>query len=252
MDGFNRRGTGVPQRPLLAPSAGHCVYRDLGVQGAEGLLPARLYRRPHAVAKRDTLLVFFHGGSFQGGAFNDNDALLAPLASSDPGLVILAPGYTVAERLPFRSAFEDAHAVLQWVRENRSSLAWSGRHLIVAGIEAGANLAAVAALTGHLRGAPRLAGQVLIEPLLAPGLWGADGGLHGGQLQLLPPSLLLASDAATQCDAEVYSAALEVAGVSALVRRLPAVMQGQPATTVITATVAEMASFIRHLRRGQQ
>ena len=47
---------------------------------------------------------------------------------------------------------------------------WSGERLLTAGIEAGGNLAAVAALMARDRGGPALDGQILIMPMLDPGL----------------------------------------------------------------------------------
>jgi hypothetical protein len=71
---------------------------------------------------------------------------------------------------PFPAAVEDAHAVLLWAKKNKTKLGWTGKRMLVAGIEAGANLAAVCALMSRDRGAPKLAGQILIMPMLDPGL----------------------------------------------------------------------------------
>jgi acetyl esterase len=84
--------------------------------------------------------------------------------------VVLASNYTLATVRPFPAAVEDAHAVLLWAKKNKAKLGWTGKHLLVAGIEAGANLAAVCALMSRDRGAPKLAGQILIMPMLDPGL----------------------------------------------------------------------------------
>ncbi|WP_338758926.1 alpha/beta hydrolase [Massilia sp. METH4] len=148
--------------------------RDVEVAGAAGPLPARLYfagtTAGAAAGKRDTLLVFFHGGGFTGGSIDEADDFLRHLVAADPGQVALSAGYTLACEKPFPAAVEDAHAVLLWAKKHKAALSWNGKRLIVAGIEAGANLAAVASLVARDRGGPALAGQVLIMPMLDPGL----------------------------------------------------------------------------------
>ncbi len=150
--------------------ADHVELRDVEVQGAAGPLPARLYLAGEPAAKRDTLVVYFHGGGFVGGSIAEADDFLSRLVGMDASQVALSAGYTLASVKPFPAAVEDAHAVLLWARKNKGKLAWNGKRLIVAGIEAGANLAAVVSLMARDRGGPALAGQVLIMPMLDPGL----------------------------------------------------------------------------------
>ena len=158
----------LQQHPITL--ADDLVLRDLEVQGAEGPLPARLYLAGAPAAKRDTLVVFFHGGGFVGGSIDEADDFLSRLVSGDRSQVALSAGYTLASVKPFPAAVEDAHALLLWAKKNKSKLAWNGRRLVVAGIEAGANLAAVVSLMSRDRGGPALAGQVLIMPMLDPAL----------------------------------------------------------------------------------
>ncbi|WBS04894.1 alpha/beta hydrolase [Pseudoduganella sp. SL102] len=147
-----------------------CDSRDMEAAGATGPLPARLHMAGPVAGKRDTLVVFFHGGGFVGGSIDEADEFLRQLVMADPRQVALAAGYTLACASPFPAAVEDAHAVLLWAKKNKAKLAWNGKRLIVAGIEAGANLAAVVSLVARDRGGPALAGQVLIMPMLDPGL----------------------------------------------------------------------------------
>ena len=142
--------------------------RELEVGGAEGPLGARLYLG--APGKLDGLIVFFHSGGFVGGDLDDADSFLRHLAACSNDHLVLASRYTLATHKPFPAAVEDAHAVLLWAKKNKAKLGWSGKRLVVAGIEAGANLAAVCALMARDRGAPALAGQILIMPMLDPGL----------------------------------------------------------------------------------
>lgn len=231
--------------------------RELEVGGATGPLEARLYVAG-TPAKRDMLIVFFHGGGFVDGDLQEADEFLRHLAQSNDKRTILASNYTLATVSPFPAAVEDAHAVLLWATMNKANLGWSGKKLVVAGIEAGANLAAVCALMARDRAAPKLAGQILIMPMLDPGLstgsmrqmnqcpdreklssdcaaayrgylpHAADRShpyaspLRSTRLKNLPPALILSAEEDPLCDeAEQYGAKLINAGVPTTVRRMP-------------------------------
>jgi acetyl esterase/lipase len=231
--------------------------RELEVGGAQGPLAARLYTAGTPV-KRDTLIVFFHGGGFVDGDLQEADEFLRYLAQCNEERAVLASNYTLATVSPFPAAVEDAHAVLLWTTRNKAKLGWSGKKLVVAGIEAGANLAAVCALMARDRAAPRLAGQILIMPMLDPGLstgsmrqmnqcpdreklssdcaaayrgylpHAADRAhpyaspLRSTRLKNLPPALILSAEDDPLCDeAEQYGAKLINAGVRTTVRRMP-------------------------------
>lgn len=231
--------------------------RDLEVRGAEGALCARLYTGGDAGAKKDSLMVFFHSGGFVGGDLDDADQFLRHMASRAPDQLVLASCYTLATERPFPAAVEDAHAVLLWAKKNKAKIGWTGKRMIVAGIEAGANLAAVCALMARDRGGPPLAGQVLIMPMLDPGLTtcsmrdipldaatldlanhcaasyrgylpnAADRAhpyaspLQSSRLKNLPPALILsAEDDPLRDEAEQYGAKLTTCGVATTVKRL--------------------------------
>lgn len=237
--------------------------RDLEVAGAEGPLAARMYSGGAASGRRDGLVVFFHGGGFVGGGLDEADEFLRHLASCSLQQLVLATCYTLATDKPFPAAVEDAHAVLKWARKNKARLGWTGKRLVVAGIEAGANLAAVSALMSRDRGGPELAGQILIMPMLDPGLSTCsmrelklDAGVAGvadtcaasyrgylpnaadrthpyasplqsSRLKNLPPALILsAEDDPLRDEAEQYGAKLSTCGVTTTVKRMaPAPVQ---------------------------
>ena len=242
----------------LAPPA----IRELEVDGAEGPLAARLYTGAGTSSrgKKDTLVVFFHSGGFVGGDLDEADEFLRHMSSGACGgasQLVLASRYTLATERPFPAAIEDAHAVLKWAKKNKAKLGWNGTHLVVAGIEAGANLAAVCALMSRDRGGPELAAQILVMPMLDPGLStcsmrevklddamagvadacaasyrgylpnGADrthpyaSPLQSSRLKNLPPALILSAEDDPLCDeAEQYAAKLSAAGVSTTLKRL--------------------------------
>ena len=231
--------------------------RQLDVDGAAGPLAARLYAGVAPRSKRDALVVFFHSGGFVGGDLDEADEFLRHLASSSLQHLVLSSCYTLAPERPFPAAVEDAHAVLKWVWKNKAKLGWTGKRLVVAGIEAGANLAAVSALMSRDRGGPELAGQILIMPMLDPGLStcsmreipleahmasmadtcaasyrgylpnAADrihpyaSPLQSSRLKNLPPALILSSeDDPLRDEAEQYGAKLAASGVTTTVKRM--------------------------------
>ena len=256
--------TGVPvvapvglQEGPAAAGLHELDVQELELAGFEGPLAGRLYRAA-TDGRRDLLIVFFHGGGFVDGNLDEADGFLRRLAEASDYPVVLSSTYTLAPVKPFPAAVEDAHAVLSWAAKNRATLGWTGKRMLVAGIEAGGNIAAVAAMMSRDRGAPRLVGQVLIMPMLDPGLstcsmremptctnearvvdecvaayrdylpHAADrthpyaSPLQSSRLKRLPPALILSTDDDPLRDeAEAYGARLIGAGVRTTVRRLP-------------------------------
>lgn len=138
---------------------------QLSWHGQAGDIHVRLFNGAGTSAPGDTLLVFFHPGGFVLDESDASDHCLRVVANAC-GVAVVAPSYALAPERPFPAAVEDAHAVLQLVVKHRSALGWTGAHLLVAGVEAGGNLAAVSALVCRDRQGPSLAGQILIMPML--------------------------------------------------------------------------------------
>ena len=255
-----QHGSGNP-----AASGQHeLAVRELEIAGFEGPLAGRLYRAA-ADGRRDLLIVFFHGGGFVDGNLDEADGFLRRLADASGYPVVLSSTYTLAPVKPFPAAVEDAHAVLEWAARNKAVLGWTGKRMLVAGIEAGGNLAAVVAMMARDRGAPRVAGQVLIMPMLDPGLSTCSmrelptcvdkarvvddcvaayrgylphvadrshpyaSPLQSSRLKNLPPALILSTDDDPLRDeAEAYGKKLISAGVRTTVRRLPPARLQEP------------------------
>ena len=231
--------------------------KSIRTQGAAGPLQARLFRLRESKAPFAELIVFFHQGGFVGGSLDDCDEFARALTLRSD-VAVLSASYTLACRQPFPAAVEDAYSVLQWVARCPKALGWSGECLLTAGIEAGGNLAAVAALMARDRGGPALAGQILIMPMLDPGLTSASmrafkrnpdiagvadacaagyrgymprvadrmhpyaSPLQSSRLKDLPAALILSAQEDPLCDeAEQYGARLAAAGTRTTVRRLP-------------------------------
>ena len=176
------------------------------------------------------------------------------------GAAVLSAAYTLACRQPFPAAVEDAYAVLQWAARSPKTLGWTGERLLTAGIEAGGNLAAVVGADGARPRRPGgLAGQILIMPMLDPGLTSGSmrelpsaiptspawptparlptaatcrrvadrmhpyaSPLQSSRLKGLPAALILSAQEDPLCDeAEQYGARLAAAGTRTTVCRLP-------------------------------
>lgn len=245
--------------------------RALQVTGERGQLMARLYSCGTSNVKRESLIVFFHGGEFVRGNLADADEFLRRLVLSNPEQLVLATSYTLAHVRPFPAAVEDAYAVLLWTRKSKAKLGWSGKNLLVAGIEAGANLAAVCSLVARDRGrsGPVLAGQILIMPMLDASLTSGSmrrvslcpiltnvtdrcakgyreylrnpidrihpyaSPVQANRLKNLPPALIISAETDPLCDeAEQYASKLLFHGTKATLRRLPVTRMLRPGDRV--------------------
>jgi len=146
------------------PVGARVETEDLTVPGPAGPLRVRLYR-PAGPAPPLPLVVYFHGGGFVLGSLDDYDPLCGPLTERS-GCLVASVDYRLAPEHPFPSAVEDCDTALRWLVEHAPDLGADPERVAVAGDSAGGNLATVVALLARDRGAPRLACQVLIYPVV--------------------------------------------------------------------------------------
>lgn len=125
----------------LAEAAGAAPRRP-EVREAGGV-EVRVHR-PAAVSS-DALIVFLHGGGWVLGGGDVYDAVAARLAG-DLGAVVAAVDYRLAPEDPFPAALDDALAAIRALLDDPPAGVDPNRWALV-GDSAGANLAAVAALT---------------------------------------------------------------------------------------------------------
>ncbi|MDP6352996.1 MAG: alpha/beta hydrolase [Alphaproteobacteria bacterium] len=220
------------------------------IPGADGRLAARVYRprgdRPRA-GRPLPVLVYFHGGGWVLGSLDSHDRGVRALSNA-AGCMSVSVAYRLAPEHPFPAPAEDCFAALGWLAENAGQLGGDGSRIAVGGDSAGGNLAAVAALMARQAGAPKLAFQLLIYPVLdsaldtpsyrehaeapmlthermaffwdkyvpdpaARGDWRAAP-LQAGDLEGLPPTLIVSSGIDPLCsEGGAYAARLEQAGV---------------------------------------
>lgn len=216
-------------------------------------LDVRVYgRHPASAAESAPLVVHFHAGAFVGGSLDQGTVIARLLA--DAGAVVISVDYPLAPAHPFPQALKAGYAVLVWAWKARHKLAGRNAPLFVAGEEAGGNLAAALALMARDQDTPRLAGQILLSPMLDAcmataslrgvhagpvGCTWADGWHHylarqedaghpyaapGAALRLpgLPPALLLtAEDDPLRDETRAYAERLRGAGVAVQQTVLP-------------------------------
>lgn len=166
--------TEIQAQPAADAADPQLQVQALEVAGARTTLAALFYQpkaqdkgrdRGSAKCCREHLIVFFHAGGFVCGSIEEADGFCRALAKAT-GFAVLSCSYTLAGSAPFPAAADDAYAALCWARREHKQLQWNGKHLLVAGIEAGGNLAAVAALMARDRAEPKISAQILLMPML--------------------------------------------------------------------------------------
>lgn len=149
------------------------TVRDIMVDGADGLLPARHYAPPNwgGEASREEdgdvakpLLVYFHGGGFALGSLETHDEFCRILCASGE-IHVVSVAYRLAPEHPYPAALEDARAALRWARAHASEVGADVERIAVGGDDAGANLAAVVSQLEATAGTPPAA-QLLVYPVV--------------------------------------------------------------------------------------
>lgn len=155
----------MPPRPLRPLPPDTPPHDDQVVRPDGRALTARIYP---AAARHEAspLVLHLHGGAFIGGTLDDGAAVAGLLV--DAGAAVVSLDYPLAPAHPFPEAVEAGYDALQWLARQRRRLAGAQAPLVVAGEDAGGNLAAAIALMARDRAGPELAGQILLSPMLDP------------------------------------------------------------------------------------
>jgi len=171
---------GTPGLATLNPAAARRAYRDarLPLVGpavdvsqvidipAAGEVPALRIYRPLAPAGHPLSMIFLHGGGWTLGDLETYDSLCRRLANRF-GADLIWVSYRLAPEHPYPVPLEDSLAACRWVMAHAEDLQIDRHRIVIAGDSAGANLAAVAALSnrqGEL--GARFLAQLLIYPCL--------------------------------------------------------------------------------------
>ncbi len=111
------------------------------------------------------VIVYFHGGGWTIGTVDQFDPVTRQVANATKAIVV-SVDYRLAPEHPFPAALDDCWRALAWIAKNAASFGGDGSRLAVMGDSAGGNLAAVCALLARDAGAPELALQVLVYPVV--------------------------------------------------------------------------------------
>jgi acetyl esterase len=242
------------RRPALENPVARIEERDIpSPDGGDGPR-VRIYfpLEPDGSADGVPVLIYFHGGGFVLCDLDSHDPCCRRLANG-VGAVVVSVDYRLAPEAPFPAAVDDAWAATEWVADHVADLGGDPARLVVVGDSAGGNLAAVVAMMARDRGAPSIALQVLIYPVVdqrrkssmqsphtASGVltaehmqWfteqylGKDGDRTNvlaspilGEFGGLPPAHIVTGELDPLCEeCEEFAARLRAAGVPATVRR---------------------------------
>jgi acetyl esterase/lipase len=141
--------------------------RDLTVTAPDGTpVPLTVLSPPGLDRSTPAPCVYWvHGGGMVlGDRFSNIDIPLQWL--DELGAVVVTVDYRLAPEASGTTLVEDCYAGLAWVAEHAAELGIDPARLVVAGTSAGGGLAAGVALLARDRGAPAIAAQVLVCPML--------------------------------------------------------------------------------------
>lgn len=142
--------------------------KDISVDGAAGLINARIYRPYRKEKSRDKrplpIVVYYHGGGFVIADNDTYDASARSLASKTKALLVSVE-YRRAPEAKFPAAHDDAYAAYKWVVRNAALIGGDPRRVAVAGESAGGNLALNVALRARDEKFQLPTHQLLIYPI---------------------------------------------------------------------------------------
>ncbi len=152
----------TPVEPYLKGRA--IERREVAVNAPDGAkIPLSIFTA--AESRSVSCVYWIHGGGMiMGDRFSNIDIPLEWL--EELGTVVVTVDYRLAPEATRVTPVEDCYQGLRWIVEHADDLGIDPGRIIVAGASAGGGLAAGLTLLARDRGAPFVAGQVLICPML--------------------------------------------------------------------------------------
>ncbi|MDP8916628.1 MAG: alpha/beta hydrolase [Pseudomonadota bacterium] len=136
---------------------------DIGVDGADGPLRARVYT-PAVASGPLPVIVYFHGGGWVIGDIAAYDAGARGIAREGQAVVV-SVDYRLAPEHKFPAQHEDALAAYRWALANAASIGGDPARVGLAGESAGGNLAVATAIAARDAGLQRPFHLVSIYPI---------------------------------------------------------------------------------------
>lgn len=135
-----------------------------GPVGAPGV-PLLICRPTGTTSFPTGAIYYIHGG---GMVMGDNRLGIVEVLdlAKEVSYAVVSVGYRLAPESPHPAPLEDCYAGLVWIAAHASELGLDPDRVVVAGVSAGAGLAAAVALAARDRGGPALLGQLLCSPML--------------------------------------------------------------------------------------
>lgn len=131
---------------------------------AIGPVAARVYQGAE-YSKAPPVLIYFHGGAFRG-SLPEESEIAQTIAQT--GAIVVMPDYNAPLGSAFPKPLETGFSVFSYLAQKRAGLGNRKSLLLIAGLEAGGNVAAAVALKARDHFADELDGQILLSPLLDP------------------------------------------------------------------------------------
>ncbi len=131
------------------------------VPSSEGQIPMRIFTPKQQ--KRDSVLLFFHGGGWVLGSIDSYDGICGDMAAQT-GCVVASVDYRLAPEHRFPAAAEDCYAAAREVFLHSGLLGARPEDIVLFGDSAGGNLAAAVSLMARDRGEFLPRRQILIYP----------------------------------------------------------------------------------------
>lgn len=217
-------GDVIAMPPIEERLAGRAIaYEDRTVPGPAGApeITVAIFRTTRTVSGPAAGIYHTHGGGMiMGDRLMGVDGFFDLVEAGEA--VVVSVEYRLAPDHPDPAPVEDCYAGLLWTADHADELGLDPDRLIIAGGSAGGGLAAGTALLARDRNGPRLAGQLLICPMLddrnvtvsshqydGVGLWDRQNNLFGW-------SALLGDDHANRDDISPYAAPARAADLSGL------------------------------------
>lgn len=167
------------------------------------------------------VLVNFHGGGMIVGHRSWKHGRVIDLVARH-GVIGVNVEYRLAPEHPYPAGVEDNYAATVWAAEHATELGADPERLIVMGGSAGGGFAAAVSLMARDRGGPRIAGQLLLCPMIdntnttASSLQYDGIGTWTRDANLLAWKCVLGADLAYSADAPAYAAPSRAGDLSGL------------------------------------
>ncbi|WP_433800657.1 alpha/beta hydrolase [Actinomycetospora sp. CA-084318] len=137
---------------------------ELEAPAADGTsIGMRLYRREGD--QPGSLAVYVHGGGMFLCSIDTHDPVCRVYTHLS-GVPLLSVDFRFAPEHPYPTSVEDVYAALVWAAQHADELGVDPARIAIMGDSAGGGMAAGVALMARDRGAPALAAQILVYPML--------------------------------------------------------------------------------------